>query len=437
MVPKYIIILLLFWCLGPAGPLAAMSLEDCLTEALQGNPTIQQAQARYDAALAQYRASSASRLPVFNTRFSYVRLSDVDPFEIQTPMGTITVSEPILDSYQAMLLAQQPLFTGFRLANQVELGRKGAGLSQIGLEISRWHLRFEVIKAYYDLIKARASHAVIAERLKALQAHLQDVRNFVEAGMATRNDLLHTEVLVSTTAIRLNQAESGTDLAELLLKALMNRQDQFPLEIDETVSVTIETLPDLDSLLELAGRSRLELRQYAVQVDMAHNLVAISRSNFYPTVMATGSYSYAQPNSRYQPLQEEFNSDWSLGFVLSFVPFDWGKTAALVRQSKAEQRELEAKIEQMQTLVRTQVSQSYRKVLETMKHVELVRIAVNHARENMRVAHDYYKEGLNRNTDVLDAETMLLQANLEQTQAEIDYIVSKSFLVKAVGTDPF
>ncbi|MBN2384155.1 TolC family protein [bacterium] len=411
-----------------------LSLDDCIREAQANNPLIGQAQARYEASRARARSTEKLVLPSFNTRLSYVRLSDVDPFSVQTPFGTITVSEPVLDTYQATLTVQQPLFTGFRLGNQVELARQGVTLSQLGLEYSNWDLRFEVIKAYYNLINARAARRVIDESLKTMAVHVQDVHNFKEAGLATTNEVLQTEVRLSNLHVQLNQAENGVELAELALATLLNRPDAKPFEIEENVVIDHEPVPPVEVLLDLAQANRLELRQLDVREQIADHALAISRSDYYPTVLASGAYNYARPNNRYQPPEEEFNSDWSIGLSVSWVPFDWGKTRSNVQQYQAERREIEALHEQVSQQVRAQVIRTYAQHRETFKRLELVRTTVRQATENLRVAHDQYNEGMSRNTDVLDAETLQLQANLDQTRAELDYLLTRALLTQAVGS---
>ena len=44
-----------------------------------------------------------------------------------------------------------------------------------------------------------------------------------------------------------------------------------------------------------------------------------------------------------------------------------------------------------------------------------------------------YKNGVASNTDLLDAETALLQAKLTHTQAVVDYTLSIARLKKAIG----
>ncbi|HSN89282.1 MAG TPA: TolC family protein, partial [Thermoanaerobaculia bacterium] len=55
------------------------------------------------------------------------------------------------------------------------------------------------------------------------------------------------------------------------------------------------------------------------------------------------------------------------------------------------------------------------------------------ARENLRVAQDRYREGVIPSSDLLDAETLLLRAGLDQTDAATRIRVALANLDRAVG----
>jgi outer membrane protein TolC len=65
--------------------------------------------------------------------------------------------------------------------------------------------------------------------------------------------------------------------------------------------------------------------------------------------------------------------------------------------------------------------------------VRVASLAVSQAEENLRVNREKFKQGVALNTDVLDAEVALLQAEMNRTQAEIDLILARARLEKALG----
>jgi outer membrane protein TolC len=59
--------------------------------------------------------------------------------------------------------------------------------------------------------------------------------------------------------------------------------------------------------------------------------------------------------------------------------------------------------------------------------------AVDQAEENLRIVRERFKQGVALNTDVLDAELLLLQAKMGRTQAAIDFVLAQARLEKALG----
>lgn len=429
-------LLMLVFCLTAHGIAEQISLDDCIQEALANNPTLHHSQARWEAADANATYAARQRLPQIGLQASYRHLSDVDPFEVDIPLpnvGTVTISEPILNTYSAGVTVQQPLFTGFRLKHQADMTRRQAEAEQEQVAADRATLIFDVTQAYYQLLQAQENERVIIESLDAMQAHLNDVQNMFDTGLATRNDVLQVEVLVSNTRIRLNQAEMVVAMAEEGLRNLLARDDRAPLTIADSLNVQPREVGALDDLLQQAYGQRPELKALHLQQQAADHGVGLAKSGYFPTIMAVGSFQYAQPHPRYQPPEEEFNEDWQVGIVAEFTPFDWGKTSQKVRQARALERQLAAQNRQVQQGIRVEVTDAYLRHGEAMSRLELVAVTVAQAAENLQVARDQYRNGMSTNADVLDAETNLLRAKLDQTKARIDYVLAEARLERVVG----
>ncbi len=430
---KNLLSLILISCVLQATTVVSqtLSLDACIEMALKNNPGLQASQARADAAQANAVYARRQKLADIFTRLSYTRLSDADPFAVDTPFGHLEISSPILDTYSANASAQQPLFTGFRLSHNAQRADNVAQATEFQVVADLADLALEVTRAYYQLALAGLQRESLQKSIVALESHLADVQNFEKGGLATRNDALQAEVMLSNARIQLNQIESQQYIAQKRLDLLIKAPQ--PVSISDDISIKSNPNPDLKTLLDLANQNRPELKALSAQAAAADHGVGVAKSGYYPNLFAVASLNYAQPNQRYQPLKEEFHTDWALGLAAQWTPFDWGRTSQQVAAARANERQANWQLQQLQDRVQLEVMDAFSKVTETSSRLDLVATTVSRAEENLRVARDLYKAGMTKNSDVLDAESSLLQAELVRSQTQIEHAIAIAALNRAVG----
>lgn len=431
-IPFYCILLILF--LSPALLRAeTLTLEQAISRVLDDNPDIASAEATLKIAASQARLAKQERLTKFNVTTGYTRLSDVDPFTVDLPVGSITVSEPVLDVYFATLSAQQPLFTGYRISSQLEIAKEQQKQSEEYLESTRQELTYRMIEAYYRLVQSRKAVVVIMERLRALEAHVQDVENYYKTGLVTHNDLLQSQVLLSSIRIQLRKAQTWEQQAQIQVLTLLNQKEPLTLSIDETIDTATTELEELEELTEEALNNRPEIRAARSCIVVTEQAIRLAKSAYYPTVMATGSFNYANPNQRYQPLKDEFHGDWSVGIMATITPYDWGRRKENVALSKAQQEQQTASLRSLEQAIRSQVHTAWVLCNDAIEQLQLVLVKESQATEALRVAQDQFNNGLLLNSELLDSEAHLLEARLELTEARISYHIKRAYLNRTIG----
>ena len=95
------------------------SLEESIKLGIENSKSLKISNAKLAIASAKVTEVKSQRFPKLSFNASYMRLSDVPPFEITTSFfpTPILIQEPILNSYTFKLSLQQPLFTGFKLSS--------------------------------------------------------------------------------------------------------------------------------------------------------------------------------------------------------------------------------------------------------------------------------------------------------------------------------
>jgi outer membrane protein TolC len=80
-----------------------------------------------------------------------------------------------------------------------------------------------------------------------------------------------------------------------------------------------------------------------------------------------------------------------------------------------------------------EVRQQYLGAVEAREKIAVARTAVEQAKENYRITEERFKAGVTTNTEVLDAESLLISAQANLTNAVYDFQSAKARLDRALG----
>jgi outer membrane protein TolC len=441
MFKKYFAVAIIFFL--PFAALAQkrpLSLEEAIASGLKVSPGLHASRMKVESMAAKSREIEAGRLPLVKLGGGYTRLSEVPPFEVSLPIfpDPIVVSQNYFNNFNLRLGVQQPLFTGFRLQAGEETAQmleKSAGQD---LEKDRAEFIFAVKSAYWGLARTREFEKVIDENIRQVGEHLKDVRAFFEQGLLTRNEVLRVELELSNAEFMKIETRNAAEVALTVLNSLIG----WPLdtEVDLTTSAESQASrppaaedPREESSIETALANRPELKSAEFRIKASEFTVKAARAGFYPQVFLSGNYYYLRPNSRFMPAKDKFNATWDLSISVSFDIWNWGQTKSQTEQAKAQLAQARDARKLLEDQAVLEVTQSRLSLARAREKVRVAGQAVGQAEENLRVTRERFKQGVALNTDVLDADVALLQAQMNRTQAAIDMVLAQARLEKALG----
>jgi outer membrane protein TolC len=122
-----------------------------------------------------------------------------------------------------------------------------------------------------------------------------------------------------------------------------------------------------------------------------------------------------------------------VGVNVSMAPFDGGRSSAAAAQARAQAKALRHQVEDLERRVRLEVKSRTLDVASAGAAVRVADRALEAAREAARVERDRYQEGVSSSADRLDAETRLLRAGVDRTNAAAALSLAHARLERAVG----
>ncbi|HSF43929.1 MAG TPA: TolC family protein [Thermoanaerobaculia bacterium] len=411
-----------------------LTLAEALERARQSSPRLAELDDLKRAAAARLRGAEAEKRPEVDLQASYFRNSDVPEFSLSLPgAGTRTIFPNIPDNYRLHAGASLPLYTGGRIEGAIEAAgreREAAGQDRAGGERD---LVLETTLAYWSLVTARESARVLAESIASYEAHLKDARNRFDVGVAASNEVLTVQVERDRAELGRLQAENGAEVANANLARILGLPPSTRIETTEPMTAPAGEPEDEEALAAAALDARPELLALRERIASARASALVRRAATRPQVGLSLGYDYANPNTRIFPLRDEFEATWTAGVTLGFNAWDGGRTAAAVEEAEARASALERRLEDTERRLRLDVASRLADLRTARAALEVSQRNLEAARENLRVAQDRYREGVIPSSDLLDAETLLLRAGLDQTDAAARIRVALANLDRAVG----
>lgn len=410
-----------------------LTLDDCLDLALTRNPYFLATQEKEGAARAQVRQAASRFFPSLNGQGTDIL--DKKVFTLEFP--SMIPGEPpqkvkvdFTKTYQFTLAFSMPLFAGGSLISGFRQANYNLRATKEVIRQSRQETVFNVKQAFYGYLLAAKFAEVSDEAVTLAEKHYLKVKSLYEVGMASKFDLLRSEVQVANLKPQLIRARNNLNVAELGLKTLLGLSHDQAVEIKGELSYTpLET--DVHEAVSKALLQRPEVNQLMFQRRMAAEMVKIARAAGLPSLAIGGAYNFWSNNFNFR--NKNWENYYSISLNLTVPIFNGFAVDAQVSQSKALLKELEWMQKGLSETIRFEVEQAvlnYRQAKESLASQEK---NVEQAREAMRIAELNYSEGLATNLDVSTAQVALSQAKTNLSQALYDCVISLAQLEKAIG----
>jgi outer membrane protein TolC len=331
-----------------------------------------------------------------------------------------------LDNFRSAITVEQALFDGTTRANVAAAGLGHTAASVNRLRVDQ-DLAASVTAAYGRVLATAAAAESAAAAVETAQADRDLSGNRRAAGLVTDADVLQLDVYVSQTRERQIRASSDERIARAELNQLMGEPLDALFVLDRFPGAVAIDVTDLTSLQAEALENRPDVKLAALQEEFAGVAHTAARAAFLPQVSVQGGW--------------EFNggtwgtraSSWVVGAVARINLFrGFGDKARLAEaEEQAARRALESEKARTSAALAVHIAAAR---LEAARASEAVgRAAVAQARESQRIVRDRYEAGLTDVASLLRAAEVVVQAEAQQTAAQVAVLTETAALERSLG----
>lgn len=314
--------------------------------------------------------------------------------------------------------ATKIIYSGGKIESLIDQAEANKQISLNDLEKEKQKIIYKVTEAYYQILQTEGIERVSAQAVKQMQAHLKSSEALLKEGMIAPIDLNQIKSQLSNLEHNLIKAENGHKLTMYNLNSIIWIDLNTELVLENNLSYEPCEI-NLEQALIQARENRPEIMNIAQQRRIMEEMVDVAKSNRRPQVIFSA---------------ESGIIGWQAMIVAEYSFLDGGVNKAKIDQAEINLAQVDQSEQQVQQLIEFEVRSAYLNMKEAEKLIKVAEEGIKNSQESFRIAQVRYNEGIATNTEVIDAQSTLIEAETNHLNALYDYNINRAALIKAMGT---
>lgn len=424
-----------------ATPATELTLQDALNYALNNNEALRKAKLEVLGGQLKVREVRASAMPQIDAVSTLTNNLLVQQFILPAEfMGGNPGEFIAIEAGQTWNAMSQVQFNQQIFNQQVFTGLKAAKSSEefyrLSAQLSEENLIQQVATNYYQVIITREQLEVIDANLERFNHLEQMVGSQFEVGLAKKIDLDRIKVNKANLITQRDQLQSAVIMQENLLKYYMGMPVSTPIVLPSNQLTNLEH--EAHVRLDESKFNAQELTTYQLltkQEDLLKLQKKAYQAEYYPSLSLGGSYMYNSQSNKFNVYSNKaLNYDAaSLGLTLRIPIFDGGARRSKVRQADIDIQKVQEDMRSTNNALEMAYANAKIQISNSLTTIDMQMTNKEFAQEVFESTRNNYQNGLATLTDLLNAETELVEAQNSYNQALLNFKVAEIELIKANG----
>ena len=319
----------------------------------------------------------------------------------------------------------------------IDFGR-GAELakSKIGIDLAKAKLLkkeqdilYKSIQAYTGLVSANEKLKINRSNVNLLDRQVETDRIRLERGNISLSDVAQSESSLAGAQAKLIQAENDFLTSKLNYENVIGKLNDAEL-LDKNSITTIELPNDLNSAIEISKKNNPDLIIAQLEYEQSKKDTTSAKADLAPS--AKLSFDRSQTDDLSATYDERDKE--TLKATVTWPFFSGGKNIASLKKNQSLELQKNLLLENMTTKNQTDVASAWSNYQSNKSLLNSVRAQVNAAEIANEGIVAEYNSGSDRTTlEVIQSNSLLLNAQISLADSEKNYILSQFNLLKSVG----
>ena len=312
---------------------------------------------------------------------------------------------------------RQPIeaFFGF---NNIQMSQKQAKLSY---ELSMKQLKREELNLVYDISQDFFTMLSTQERMNIAKLSMERQREAYDIAQSKFKAGLIREVEALQMEVDLSSATNSYDMAVVdYASQVRSFKENLGVNLSDSISVEsnlgYKIVPvDVEKAVELAMKSRPEVRESEIQIELQEMAIRRQRAQGLPSgsIMLNYNFIGVGKDNRTIPVDATFNQTWQnlssrpgsfgVGLTASIPIIDWGENRARVQSAMSMLKQNQLQMESSKISIERDIRTTVDRLQSSLRRLQLLEKGLVVAEKSFDISRQRYANG------EIDSQSMALE----------------------------
>lgn len=406
-------------------PADSVRIEEAVERALQVSPQVVQAETGARSAVLGTRQAYANFLPTLSVS-SGTSLSSSERYD---PTTNLRVSGQS-NNYSAGLSSGVDLFSGGRNVAAVRSAHASADAAEATLLARRFSVAVATKRTFYSVLRAEDLIRVSEERIRQAEGNLGAAERRLEAGRATRSDVLRAELQLRNAQQAHLEAETQRRTSMHALGQAVGVSGAVAARRPESLDPAPLALSP-DHMREIVAAEAPAVVSANASLGSASAGLSQARAQYFPSLSMRGGYNWS--NTEFG--LDHGRTSWNTSVSLSYPVFNGLQREVSVDRANAQVVVAQAQAAEAQRAALSDFERLLAGLELAERRLSLLGESVQVAEEDYRVQQARYEHGTSTILELVSSQIALTQAENDLINARYDYQIAKAELESLVGRE--
>ena len=403
---------------------SAETLNDALKRAYDNNSELNAERQSIDISEQELKVSKSSYLPTItlegtkseedtdkltNRDGTNASITDVDP-----EVRSVTITQTLIDFGRGAELAKSKI---------------GINLAKAKLLKKEQEILYKAADAYTGLISAKEKFAINRSNVNLLERQVETDRIRLERGNISLSDVAQSESSLAGAQAKLIQAENDLLTSRLKYENIIGQLNDIE-DLDKTSIQNLNLPNQLSDAIEISKNKNPDLIIAQLEYEQSKKDTISAKSDLAPTAKLSFDRSKTDDlSATYDEREKDI-----LKATVTWPFFSGGKNYANLNKNKSTELQKSLLLDSTIKKNQTEVASAWSSYQSNQSLLNSVRAQVNAAEIANEGIVAEYNSGSDRTTlEVIQSNSLLLNAQISLADSEKNYILSQFNLLKSIG----
>ena len=309
----------------------------------------------------------------------------------------------------------QVIYAGGAIRAGIRISELGEQMATLDVEKNRQEVRFLITGYYLDLYKLQNQQMVIDQNIMLTKKVIQNMEARCNQGTVLKNDITRYELQLMTLQLTKEKLKDAQNIINHQLCTTLHLADGRTIAIDTLMlnreMKSMNAIANEHNWQQKAFENNIGIQQANVASQLAEQKIKTTRAASLPSLAVIAEDNlFANVNA------------WFVGIGLKYNLGSLWKNTHSVRHAQFNYKQTQEQLALVREGVENSIQAGYVNFLTSFKEVETQQKQVELATQNYDVVQNRYQNQLALLTDMLDASSMKLSADMALVNARISLL---------------